>query len=173
MIRCPCIHGCLDHSIRKGHSISTGMMTSLYASGGSRGATGGHGPPKRFKIFFFTPLNKEFKKFCYVTLVFKELRLLDYTPALEIGPENFVNYPPPLEFFGTQSTTPPLEIGPENSGQLPPPSNSRNPSTTPPPSKSGRKTPSTTPPSKYYGGTEIRPPQIQFLDPPLLYAVTS
>ena len=38
MIRCPCIHGCLDYLItkcrcliRKCHSISTGMMTSLYA----------------------------------------------------------------------------------------------------------------------------------------------
>mgnify|MGYP003542267360 FL=1 len=31
MIRCPCIHGCLDHLIRKCHSISTGMMTLLYA----------------------------------------------------------------------------------------------------------------------------------------------
>ena len=31
MTHCPCIHGCLDHSIREGHSICTGMMTSLYA----------------------------------------------------------------------------------------------------------------------------------------------
>ena len=30
MIRCPCIHGCSDHSIRNCHSISTGMMTLLY-----------------------------------------------------------------------------------------------------------------------------------------------
>ena len=29
--RCPCIHGCLNYLIRKCHSISTGMMTSLYA----------------------------------------------------------------------------------------------------------------------------------------------
>ena len=31
MIPCPCIHGFLDHLIRKCHSISTAMMTSLYA----------------------------------------------------------------------------------------------------------------------------------------------
>ena len=38
MFRCPCIHGCLDYIIRKCrclirkcHSISTGMMTLLYA----------------------------------------------------------------------------------------------------------------------------------------------
>ena len=30
-IPCPCIHGFLDHSIRKCHSISTAMVTSLYA----------------------------------------------------------------------------------------------------------------------------------------------
>ena len=30
MIRCPLIHGCLDHSIRKCFSISTSMMTLLY-----------------------------------------------------------------------------------------------------------------------------------------------
>ena len=84
------------------------------------GATGGHGPPKRFKKkIFFTPLKKEIKNFCYVTLVFKELRLLDYTPALEIGPENSVNYPPSNS--RNPSTTPPLEIGPENSANNPPP----------------------------------------------------
>ena len=31
MIRCPCIHGCLDHLIRNCHSISTCMMTLLHA----------------------------------------------------------------------------------------------------------------------------------------------
>ena len=99
------------------------------------------------------------------------------TPPLEIWPENSKTPPTtPPRIHGTSSTTPPrnlagklhqlppleftephrlppLEIWPENSTNYPP-SNSRNLIDYPPPSKSA--------------GTEIRPPEIQFLDPPLV-----
>ena len=51
-------------------------------------------------------------------------RITSSTTPLEIGPENSINYPPPLEFTEPHRL-PPLEIGPENSINYPP-SNSRN-----------------------------------------------
>ena len=65
---------------------------------------------------------------------------------------------PPLSKFGRKTpstTTPPLEF--------------TEPHLLPPLSKFGRKTPSTTP-LEFTAGTEIRPPQIKFLDPPLYVA---
>ena len=133
--------------------------------GGHRGPW----PPKRFKKkIFLHHLKKSLKKkFCYVTLVFKELRLLDYTPALEIwksGRKTLSTTPPPSN-SRNPSTTPPPRNRAGKLRQLPPPSNSRNPSTTPPPLEIG---PPQLPPPRIYGRTEIRSPQIQFLDPPLV-----
>ena len=129
-------------------------------SGGSRGgATGGHGPPQTvFKKNFFLHHLKMLKNFFRVTLVFKVLRLLDYTCRVEIGPENSVNYPP-SNSRNPSTTPPPLEIGPENSVNYPPLSNSRNPSsTTPPRNRAGKLRQLPPPPSNLRPERKFAPP---------------
>ena len=141
------------------HSIIQEPVADL---GGPQGAMAP--PPNGLKKIFFTPL----KIFFYVILVFKELRLLDYTPALEIGPENSVNYPPPLSNLRNPSTTPPRNRAGKLRQLPPPPSNLRNPSTTPPLEIGPENSVNYPPPSNLRPERKFAPPpKIQFLDPPL------
>ena len=115
-------------------------------SGGSRGATGGHGPPQTEKKNFF----------------------FDTTYLFKWYKKNFLPLPTKLlgKLHGTSSTTPPPRNLAGKLHQLPPLEFTEPHRLPPPPSKFGRKTPSTTPP-RIHGRNGNSPPQIKFLDPPL------
>ena len=120
------------------HTITQGFCGRDTMGGQWRiqgGATGGHGPPKRFlKKIFFTLLEKIVKKIFFLHYF---LNFRNYYPPSNSNPRNLIPHGlprprnragklhqlPPLEFTEPHRL-PPLEIGPENSINYPP-SNSR------------------------------------------------
>ena len=156
MFKCRCVNKC--------YSTNDWLYTVADLGGG--GPQGAMAPPNGLKKKIFL---HDLKIFFLNVYLHYFLKYLNYPPS-NFGwkTPSTTQLPPPLEFTNlidnptsksgrklkTLSTTPPRIDEPQS---------------TTPPSKIGRKTLSTTPPSNWRPERKFAPPpQIQFLDPPLI-----